>query len=87
VPVHPASLIAKTFFDFPLWHQLAFGALAGVFGLFPAILVATTVRHPEAPRWLGPAIVLAGAAITAGILVMFMLSKEMDWGGQCAPAC
>jgi uncharacterized membrane protein YuzA (DUF378 family) len=79
------GVLAKTFFDFPLWQQAMFGLIAGVFGLFPALV--TAVFGPV-ESWRERAIViLVGAAATGAVLALFVFSKEIQWGGKCAPGC
>ncbi len=80
-----APVLYDTFFDLPIWQQFLFGVIAGIFGFFPAALAGATT--PSVPWWARVAVVLVGMACTGAVLLVFMLSSEIQWGGRCAPGC
>ena len=84
-----APVLYGTFFDLPLWQELVLGVIAGVIGLCPGTLAAIADLDDSLPYpwWLRVAVFLVGAAVTAALLLLFMLSPEMRWGGPCAPGC
>ena len=84
-----APVLYDTFFDLPIWQQVVAGLIAGVFGLCPGTLAAIVDLDDSLPYpwWLRVAVFVVGAAVTAALLLLFMLSSEFQWGGPCAPGC